>query len=286
MKHRPDMQTKEVSQKPAKQPEETPSSKEMIMLGTGLLFLTLSFGGMLMISEDEPLQANAAKPADMKKVSQAFHSQTPTALPAADFVSEPPTATLVSLKQNDLSSESTTDPNEVDIYFDFDKTLLSEDAKAIIQQTVDSYKDREEWSVTVQGHADQKGADTYNQSLGLRRADAVKTYLTSHGIDESLIRIESFGSSSNVCTEDTEDCFQKNRRAHLIISTDPQSASVDLPRTPRIAEVEEEHTATEETEVVVAPLSEEDAPTTTALLSEAMEEIPRIESIAATTPTP
>ncbi|MGB0910294.1 MAG: OmpA family protein [Nitrospirales bacterium] len=280
MKHESHVQRDTLPKKSATPSAETaPSSKEVIMLGTGLLFLTVSIGGMLMLSEDEPLHAKASRPLDMKQVSQAFHS--PVSSTSSDGESSSvssPSATLVSFEQETLSTVNASSPNEMDVYFGFDQATLSEDAKIIIQETLDIYQENQGGSLTVQGHADQHGSDTYNQALSLRRAKAVKAYLIAQGVDETSINLESFGSRSNICTEDSEDCLQKNRRAHVIISADQLSASVVTPLVTELAETESENLVTEESETSVTPLSEKEAPTTTALLSEAVEEISTIES--------
>jgi peptidoglycan-associated lipoprotein len=68
---------------------------------------------------------------------------------------------------------------------------------------------------TVEGHADERGNQEYNLALGERRANSVKQFLTSQGIADSRIHIQSYGKERPACTlaNPDEACHQKNRRA-------------------------------------------------------------------------
>ena len=76
-----------------------------------------------------------------------------------------------------------------------------------------TYKDS---GVLIEGHCDERGTVEYNLELGKRRAQAVKDYLVDRGIEESRIRIVSYGKERPFCTESNESCFQKNRRGHFV----------------------------------------------------------------------
>ncbi len=282
MKHQTDKHNDHTHTNSAQQSDAAPSYKEAIWLGTGLLCLTLSIGGMLMISEDEPLHAKTAKPVDMQQVTQAF---TPPLIedPAnSDEASILASATLVSFEQEVLASQDITSANEVNVYFGFDQSSLSEGAKISIQERFDDFKENQEWNITVQGHADQTGSDTYNQTLGLRRANAVKAYLTAQGIEESLIQTESLGSHVNVCAEDSEECSQKNRRAHIVVTPQQLSASVEEPLGTESVKTESEDLMPVESAMTDHPLLEEHAVNTTTLLSETVEVLHPIESTVVT----
>ena len=81
----------------------------------------------------------------------------------------------------------------------------------------------EDWAGTlrIDGHTDTQGTDTYNRTLGLKRAESVKTYLVSLGIPEETIQVQSFGKDGAVCQESNPDCFEHNRRAHLAFLSQP-----------------------------------------------------------------
>jgi peptidoglycan-associated lipoprotein len=110
--------------------------------------------------------------------------------------------------------------NEVgDIYFDFDKYNLRDDAIAVLSSNGDAlkaiFKDFPNQTVVIEGHCDERGSAEYNLGLGDRRSTSVKEYLLQLGLaGERLIPI-SYGKERPQCTEANEDCWQKNRRAHF-----------------------------------------------------------------------
>ncbi len=73
-------------------------------------------------------------------------------------------------------------------------------------------------SVTIEGHADERGTNEYNLALGDRRANAVRDYLSSLGVGGERLRTISYGEERPVCTESDESCWSQNRRAHMIIT--------------------------------------------------------------------
>ena len=69
----------------------------------------------------------------------------------------------------------------------------------------------------IEGHSDERGTPEYNVALGERRAKTAQNYLISRGIDSRRIAIISYGEHRQQCTDSTEDCWAKNRRAHFRI---------------------------------------------------------------------
>ena len=72
--------------------------------------------------------------------------------------------------------------------------------------------------VTVEGHCDSRGSAQYNLGLGSRRASAVKDYLMSLGVPASRLTVVSKGKEQPFCTDETESCWQQNRRGHFIVT--------------------------------------------------------------------
>ncbi len=79
-------------------------------------------------------------------------------------------------------------------------------------------------AVAVSGHADTRGTQAYNQALGLRRAQAVVTYLRRLGIQERLMRALTFGELQPMCADETEACYAANRRAVVVVEQHDGSA--------------------------------------------------------------
>ena len=104
-----------------------------------------------------------------------------------------------------------------DAFFGLDSTDLTAEARGLLQKDVEWMKKWTTTKVMVEGHADSRGTNEYNLALGERRADAVRDYLVSLGVAENRITIVSKGEEQPFCSEETEPCWQQNRRGHFII---------------------------------------------------------------------
>jgi peptidoglycan-associated lipoprotein len=106
-----------------------------------------------------------------------------------------------------------------DIYFDYDKSDVRSDARAALQHDADLLKRifaaDPNFSVVIEGHADERGSAEYNLGLGDRRGTSAKDFLVGLGVPENRMRTISYGKERPVCTEANEECYQRNRRAHL-----------------------------------------------------------------------
>lgn len=98
------------------------------------------------------------------------------------------------------------------IYFDFDKSFVRDDAKSVMKANAEWLKANPKVKVRIEGNCDERGTIEYNQALGQRRAASAKKYLTDLGISGKRISLISYGKEKPICTESTEDCWQKNRR--------------------------------------------------------------------------
>ncbi|HWO41072.1 MAG TPA: peptidoglycan-associated lipoprotein Pal [Candidatus Eisenbacteria bacterium] len=104
-----------------------------------------------------------------------------------------------------------------EIYFDFDKYDLRDDARATLKANATWLKNNPSARVEIEGHCDERGTNEYNLALGAKRAQAAKDYLVSLGIAADRISTISYGEEIPVCKETTEDCYQKNRRARFVV---------------------------------------------------------------------
>ncbi|HYA85581.1 MAG TPA: peptidoglycan-associated lipoprotein Pal [Nitrospirota bacterium] len=103
------------------------------------------------------------------------------------------------------------------IYFDFDKSFIRDDAKAVMKENVEWLKANPNAKVKIEGNCDERGTVEYNQALGQRRAASAKKYLTEMGIAAHRISLISFGKEKPICTEHDEACWQKNRRDDFVV---------------------------------------------------------------------
>jgi peptidoglycan-associated lipoprotein len=104
-----------------------------------------------------------------------------------------------------------------DVYFDFDQADLRPEARERLSQNAAWLRDNPDYTATIEGHCDERGTNEYNLALGERRANAAKSYMVSLGIDGGRLDTISYGEERPVCTESTEGCWQRNRRAHFVV---------------------------------------------------------------------
>lgn len=106
-----------------------------------------------------------------------------------------------------------------DAYFDYNEHTLRPDAEAALktdaQTLADILKQYPDFKLTVAGYADERGSEEYNMALGDARAKQTKEYLSNLGIPSNQLATISYGKDQPVCTDHTEDCWQKNRRTHI-----------------------------------------------------------------------
>ncbi|MDP2007493.1 MAG: OmpA family protein [Rubrivivax sp.] len=102
-----------------------------------------------------------------------------------------------------------------DALFDFDKSVLKPDAQAKLTDLVEKTKGVSLEVVIAVGHADIVGNDGYNQKLSIRRAEAVKSFLTGKGIEKNRVYTEGKGSKNPVADNKTAAGRAKNRRVEV-----------------------------------------------------------------------
>ena len=103
------------------------------------------------------------------------------------------------------------------VFFDFDKSTLSAEAKASLDKQAVWLKTYPQWAITVEGHADERGTREYNLALGERRANAVKKYLASAGIADSRLKTISYGKERPAVQGSNEAAYAQNRRGVTVL---------------------------------------------------------------------
>lgn len=115
-------------------------------------------------------------------------------------------------------SEKNPDGSKMGVYFDFDKAEITSNSKLALNKLIQIFKEYPETNLLVEGHTDDKGADTYNLALSERRALAVGSYLKTNGIAPSRLTINWYGESQPK-EENTSDVNRaQNRRVEFAIT--------------------------------------------------------------------
>jgi peptidoglycan-associated lipoprotein len=115
----------------------------------------------------------------------------------------------------DMGSEAAFHQNVQDIFFDYDSYELRPDAATSTAAAAAYLTSHPSIKVVIGGYCDDRGSAEYNLALGENRANAARTALVSAGVPASRLRVISYGKEKQFCTEETEACWQQNRRAQF-----------------------------------------------------------------------
>lgn len=102
------------------------------------------------------------------------------------------------------------------INFDLDKSTISTDGKAIVNEIAEALKKNSNLKISIEGHTDNTGEASHNKQLSDDRANAVLKSLTTNGIDKSRLSSKGFGAERPLVANDSEDNKAKNRRVELV----------------------------------------------------------------------
>ena len=129
-------------------------------------------------------------------------------------VNEPPPPAITTPSATD---EELFNQNVRDIYFDYDRAELRPESQQALARAAQFLNQHPTWRVRIEGNCDERGSTEYNLSLGEERANAAKQALTQGSVSADRLQTISYGKEKPVCTEPTEDCWQKNRHDHFVL---------------------------------------------------------------------
>jgi peptidoglycan-associated lipoprotein len=148
------------------------------------------------------------KKAEVSVIPQTPREETPAAAATAQPEQKAEAAKPVEAREQAAAAPAGLQP----VHFDFNKAFIEAEAREIMKANAEWLKAHPQTKVRIEGNCDERGTIEYNQTLGQRRAASAKKYLTDMGISGQRISLISYGKEKSSCTDNTESCWQKNRR--------------------------------------------------------------------------
>lgn len=105
------------------------------------------------------------------------------------------------------------------VYFSSDSSDLTPEATSILQKQVQWLKQYPQYTITVEGHADERGTREYNIALGARRSTTVRNFLAQNGINAARLKTISYGKERPVAVCDDISCWSQNRRSQTVLNS-------------------------------------------------------------------
>ena len=183
--------------------------KEVYVVGGLVLILAIAIGAVWFYSQD--LMVSSANGSN----NQLTDKQVTTLLKSTSTTS--PLSEPIVHNQIVPASSYKSDSLHTDIYFELGHKGLTDDAKAILVTQADLAKNDPDLGILVQGYTDQQGSVSYNNKLGLMRAEKVKEFLIGLGVFDQAIKVVSLGKGGALCLDSSDVCRNMNRRVHLEI---------------------------------------------------------------------
>jgi peptidoglycan-associated lipoprotein len=111
------------------------------------------------------------------------------------------------------------------VYFSTDSVDLSPEAQQTLTNQARWLQQYSQYTITIEGHADERGTREYNIALGARRAQTVRNFLAQRGINAQRIRTISYGKERPVAVCNDISCWSQNRRAQTVLNSRHEARS-------------------------------------------------------------
>lgn len=180
--------------------------KDVLVVSGLIVGLAAIIGAVWYYSSTE--QGAGREPLTDSQFSEALKPTQPVVTPVSVSRSKGEDAT---------ASYGRPDILHTDLYFEVGRTGLTDEARTLLQAQASILKKDANLGVLVQGYTDQQGSASYNMTLGMKRAETVKTELIHAGVAEHQIKTVSLGKEGVLCIDMSDICRQMNRRVHLEI---------------------------------------------------------------------
>lgn len=104
------------------------------------------------------------------------------------------------------------------VYFSTDQTDLTPEAQQTLSNQARWLQQYSQYSITIEGHADERGTREYNIGLGSKRAESVRAFLAKNGVSAGRVRTISYGKERPVAVCNDISCWSQNRRAQTVLN--------------------------------------------------------------------
>lgn len=165
-------------------------------------------------------QVGTTKPVSVPAANnnQQSSSENVSGIGSSGVSSSSQSSTQAATPSNTLSPMQQLQNKLNSIYFDFNKYNIRSNMVGTLQQDIQTLKSSDSnYTIKLEGNCDDRGSNEYNFALGLRRTETVKKALVNAGINAANITMISYGKTRPVCTQQTPECWQKNRRVDFKI---------------------------------------------------------------------
>jgi peptidoglycan-associated lipoprotein len=187
----------------------------MLTIGASLVFSTSGCHKKAAMAPPPPPTPTREAPAPPPETPTRTVAEAPPARPAP--APAPPTAP--ERTQQTLADYLN---RLLDAYFDYDKAEIRKDAQTALNQNsgelLSLLREFPNTKFVLEGNSDERGSSEYNLALADRRAAAAKEFLMQIGVPAAHLTTISHGKENPVCSEHNEECWQKNRSAHLSVT--------------------------------------------------------------------
>jgi len=137
--------------------------------------------------------------------------------PTGTTVGDPTQGLKAAVGEWDKWFENPKEFQEQTVYFDFDKANVKPSEISKLKEVARRMKTFKDKALRIDGHCDERGTEEYNRALGDRRAQSIREFLSSEGIDQNIMPTRTYGEDKPADPGHTETAYAKNRRGELIL---------------------------------------------------------------------